>query len=401
MLLAARSLLETSGTSLTSSSDAFTVARNVLVAHDVTELVLAALCVELGSVYKLTEQTSFHDLVGYIVKKFHDQDDEDAQSTSRGALLALNHARVRFKHHGDLLDAPTTYPLVEQALEVVEMLCVRAVGWSLRFLDAVAAVEHPVVADHLRNGETQIENGEYKESLISVARAVSTALWDYDIQGITVGKAESEGALLLSGRGIDPASFLAMQRFLPGLSSPSDESAEFNTREYGHEANWTYENARFCWDTALTVVLRLQHARLVPQARDFYDEFEDVITISVGTATAHRFKGYWFGDGRIPGESVECHLGQVFSGRASGFYELKADKNAEITMPLLEANWIRLEDHNLREHPALVFGIDELWFSREDVTLTYRDSELAKFRKKYLAELSNSVVGDSSDAPNL
>jgi hypothetical protein len=68
ILMAARSLLENSGPELTSASDAFTVARKVLVAHDVAELVLAALCIEVGSGFKITESTSFYDLVGFVVK---------------------------------------------------------------------------------------------------------------------------------------------------------------------------------------------------------------------------------------------------------------------------------------------------------------------------------------------
>ena len=401
MLLAARSLLETSGTLLTSGSDALTVARNVLVAQDTIELVLAALCVEIGGKFKLTEQISFYDLVGYIVEKYSDHDDADSQNAMRGALRNLNYARVRFKHYGDILDASTTYPLVEQALEVIDLLCIRAIGWSLRSLDAVAAVEHPAIAENLRKADKWIESGDYKESLINIARAISWAFWDYDIQGITVGKAESEGALLLSGRGVDPAGFLAMQRFLPCFSTPYDENAEFNIREYGHEANWTYENARFCWETALTIVLRLQHARSVPQARDFYDEFEDVITISVDSTTAQRFMGYMSGENQMPSALVECNFGQVFSGRASGFYEIKADAILEFSMPLSEANWIRLENHNLQEGPSFIFGTDELWFSGKDVTVTYRESELARLRKKHLAEQNSPVDEGSPDVPKL
>jgi len=397
MLLAARSLLEISGSPLTSASDAFTVARNVLVAHDATELVLAALCVELGSGYKITEQAPFHELVGYVVKKFHDNDDDSTQNARRGALIALNYARVRFKHHGDLLDPSTTYPLVEEALEVLDLLCQRAVGFPLRSLDAVIAVEHPDIAADLRTADDLILVGEYRDSLVSIARALSRTFWDYDIQGVTAGQAESEDALLLSGRGVDPASFLAMQRFLPKLYSPFHEPPEFNTREYGHEANWTEENARFCWNTALSVVLRLRHARSVPQAQDFYDEFEDVIEVSADSTTAHRFKGYPSADWPLTGEAIECKVNSMFFGKASGFYELKGDPDLNFSMPLLEANWICLTDHNLRDNTGFMgIGItDELWFSKQDVTVTYRENDLAKARKQYVAELSKPTGDDS------
>jgi hypothetical protein len=395
MLMAARSLLENSGPELTSASDAFTVARKVLVVHDTIELVLAALCIEAGSGYKISENTSFHDLVGYVVKKYKEQDDDEAQNRNRAPLLNLNHARVRFKHHGDLLDAPTTYPLVEQAIEVIDLLCQRAVQLPLRAIDAIAAIVHEGIAEHLREAEEFILIGECQQALVSIARAMCTAFWDYDVKGVTVGEAEPDAALLLSGRGIDPASFLSMQRFLPKLYSPYDEDPKFDTRQYGHEANWTAENTRFCWNTALTVVLRLQHARFVPQALDFYDEFEDVITISADSTVCHRFKGYWFGDGRMPSEVIESLVGEVFSGKASGFYELRAE--SEIDMPLSEANWIRVENHNLQiGEGVFTFGTDEIWFNGEDVAVTYRENPLSIARKKYYAELEK---GGDDDAP--
>jgi hypothetical protein len=392
MLMAARSILENSGPELTSASDAFTVARKVLTVHDVAELVLAALCIEVGSGFKITESTSFFDLVGFVVKKFGQQDDNDQLNQRRGSLLALNHARVRFKHHGDLLDPSTTYPLVDQALEVTDLLCQRGVGLPLRSIDALASVSHEAIVEWLRMAEGQIAAGEYKGALVSIARAVSSAFWDFDVQGVTVGKPDSEGALLLSGRGIDPASFLEMQRFLPTLYSPFHETPEFDTRQYGHEANWTEQNVQFCWSTALTIALRLQHAPIVPQARKFYDEFEDLITVTASGSVCYHFKGSRFSDVALAGEAIECEAGQTFSGKAAGFYECRAPRDTEISESLSEATWIRLAPHSLSESlgAGILFNTDELWFDSTKVQVTYQESALVKTRKKYLSDSSKA-----------
>lgn len=401
MLMAARSLLENSGPELTSASDAFTVARKVLVVHDVAELVLAALCIEVGSGFKITESTSFYDLVGFVVKKIGKQDDNDLLNQRRGALLALNHARVRFKHHGDLLDPSTTYPLVDQALEVTDLLCHRAVGLPLRSIDALASVSHEAIVEWLRIAEGQIAVGEYKDALVSIARAISSAFWDFDVQGVTVGKPDSEGALLLSGRGIDPASFLEMQRFLPTVYSPFHETPEFDTRQYGHEANWTERNVQFCWNAALTIALRLQHAPVVPQAREFYDEFEDLITVIVSGSLCYRFKGSRFSDVDLLGEPIECQAGQTFSGKAAGFYERRAPRDIEISEPLSEAKWIRLDPHSLNESlgAGTLFSTDELWFESSKVQVTYQESALARTRKRYLSDSSEQAKRDQHEDP--
>ncbi len=397
--MAARLLLESTGAELTSASDAFTVARKVLVVQDTVELVLAALCIEVGSPRKVAEGVPFNELVAYVVKQYREQDDDEVQNRHRSPLLALNHARVRFKHHGDLLDPATTYPLVGEAIDVLDLLCERAVQMPLRQIDAVAAVVHEGIAEHLRIAETLAEGEYYRESLISIARAVKTAFWDYDVRGINTGESDSEAALLLSGRGIDPASFIAMQRFLPTLYSPDDEEPKFITREYGHAANWTAINARFCWNTALTIVLRLQYAVSAPQALDFYDEYEDVLTVTARETTCRRYHGFLV-SAEFPTEVLKAERGDIFTGRAKGFYEVQPGwVQPEFPIEFEHASWIRLSNHNLRTHGD-VFSSDELWFNREDVEIAYQDSRMAVARKKHLVELLEGTEssGDVTEA---
>jgi len=393
MLMAARSLLENSGSELTSASDAFTVARKVLISHDVAELVLAALCIENGNGHKLTERTSFSMLAKLVVESYAGQDDQAILIQRQGALDALNHARVRFKHHGDLLDAATTYPVVEQAFEIVDLLCQRAVGLPLRSIDALASVTHEAIVENFRVAENQIVSGQYRDALASLARVVSIAFWDFDVRGVRAGEPTSEAALVLSGRGIDPASFLEMQRLLPELYSRFDDEPKFDTRLYGHEANWTMENVQFCWDTALTLVLRLQHARPVPQAKEFYDEFEDLITVSADTSVCFRVEGSRFSDEDLIPTPFGCHRGESFTGKASGFYERRAPKELEFALPLSEANWIRLENHSLRQDvgASMLFSVDELWFDATTITITYQENAWARTLRQYRNEQSGTV----------
>ncbi len=383
MLMAARSLLESSGPELTGAADALTVAKKVLNVQDTVELVLAALCIEAGSSNKLDHNLTFHDLVGFIVKNYGADDDDEARNQKRECLNSLNHARVRFKHHGDLLDATTTYPLVAQAIQVTSDLCFRAVGISLQEVDAIAAIAHVEIAQYLRDADEAMTRHEYRAALESTARAVTAAFWEYNVPPTQPGAPDAELALLLSGRGVDPASFLAMRRFLPTLYSPTDEEPKFDTRKYGHEVNWTPENTRFCWNTALTLALRLQHALPIPDAIDFYSVYEDVVTVKATKTVCERFTMFGILDSQ-PAEMFSVRDGEVFTGHAVGFWTKRGLGEEQFSIPYVDASWIKLTLHNLAEG-GLPY-LDELWFKASDVEVSYREHPNTVLMKKYLSE---------------
>jgi hypothetical protein len=277
MLLAAKSLLATVATPLTPNSDAFTIARSVLTVQDAVELALAAICVEDGEDHKIAEKIPFTDLVQRILSRHGDATTKDAD---RNNLFALNYARIRFKHHGDLLDPGTAYGFLEQALIAINRIVRNAIGVSIQDIDGASAVQDDNIAGWYRQSYREIDDSDFRASLCSTAEGLAATFWKDVNTSIDTGKPNSEDALILSGRGIDPATFLAMQRLLPEANPLSNEEPKFKLREYGHELNWTEQNARFCIESAIGITMRLQHAPTIPEARRFYDEFEDVLTVT-------------------------------------------------------------------------------------------------------------------------
>jgi hypothetical protein len=128
--------------------------------------------------------------------------------------------------------------------------------------------------------------------------------------------------------------------------------------------------------------MRLQHAPVVPQAVYFYDEFEDVVSVAESTIAYHH-KGFALGSNPVPDRQFECKAGELFWGRAKGFYD-HGDNDLNFEMPMEDANWIRLENHNLDKGAvSSIYGIDQLWFKAKDVSVTYRESELAGYIKQH------------------
>lgn len=372
-LIAARHLIDSSGQELSTVSDPLAVAQKILIAHDATELVLLALLSQLG--VKANDQ-SFMAHVRPVVSKAYENEPALIGSTSL-LFESLNRLRVDFKHYGILPDSRSNYHLYSEALWVIDDLCDRLLGRPLLSIDHTAAIQLDQISSHFVNARALIDEGEYRSALEAIALGLSNAFWNLEPSAM-VGEPSSETALLLSGRGIDPASFLTMQKLLPMAQWPVAEPA-WNLRKTGHEGNWTRENAEFCLRTAISTVVRLQSTPFLPRPIEFYSQFEDVVEIVTDHPLVHLAHGHYLGGSKQIEVFDRLSKADRIIGQAAGQFDIDDDSTHEPGIDLEYAIYIavRYPRHPSLEPPAPDdhFAYQVLWFRREDVNISYQTSE--------------------------
>jgi hypothetical protein len=368
-LIAARHLIDSSGQELTSVSNPLAVSQKLLLAHDSAELVLCALKSQLN----LKSDQTFMGMAKVVCDTAFPEPDGLAGSAT-DLLDQMNRLRVAFKHHGNFPDASSSFHLFSDVVRLLNAICSSLINTPLVEIDHATAIQLQLVKERFDNARSSIENGLYKKALESISLGLSAAFSNLNVPSrITPGYVLSEDALLLSGRGIDPANFLTMQGLLP--YTPDGEEVVWWLRKNGHEGNWTKENAEFCLETAISAVVRLQTAQLIPVAQDFYDRYEDVVEIIVDHPTIYDLETIVGSDGAA--ELIgSVGKGERFIGKATGYLDRPIEYGEAAETSLERARYVALQFPRNRLLPEEVdfrtYLFGGLWFKKEEVEVSYQ-----------------------------
>jgi len=389
-LIAAKNLIESSGPALTRSSPPILLAQKLLAAHDAAELVLSALATAsgaapLGSDGQLIKDPTFMQLATAVTV-----------ATARVAALEpgpmqktlqdVTEVRKLFKHRGLIVGVSENAHLFDETVTLLEQVTITLAGTSLLQITKVSAVNDPAVRDCFESAQRSIVATDFKESLERTADALVIALsWTT----ITVGKPSPEDALLLAGRGVDPSSFLSMQRILPLLHATYEEP-EWDLRKFGHPFNWTLESAEFCFRTAVDLVIKLQNAPSLPEAVDFYDFYEDMLTVTVEEPEVFQASTHWFCHDIAAEKRVAAfRRGDVIAGKATGRFDRSSLDPTSIS-DFQFAEWIAVDSPRTERVPMAHSGGQRivLWFKSNEVSLDYRiNDERARMRDRLFRKL--------------
>ena len=375
-LIAARGIIEDSGPEPTSVSEPLAVAKKILAAHDASELALLGLCAQLGLRPreidgKTKAEPSFMAVVRTVVDAAFTTD-VSAANSAIALFEQMNRLRVGFKHHGNLPEVLSTHHSFAEIVDTLNEMFNRLLSTPFLEVDQAIAIQDDIARTHFSNSRVFIESGEYKEALEAISRGLHQVFFTGNFRTyMKPGEASTEDALLLSGKGIDPASFLTMQKFLPITHTGTD--VQWELRKNGHSENWTEDAARFCLATAISVTIRLQSAKALPQPQDFYDWFEDVVEVTAETPTVYKTRN-WFGAHGEP-EVHPCKLGDQFVGRATGHLAIASNEES-VEIEFEHAPFIQLSYYS-DDGSGLGLGSlvkESLWFSRPEIELTYRSN---------------------------
>lgn len=269
-LLVAKDLLERIRFVPTAHPDRFTLARDVLAAHDAAELALAGIARHLNRLPPPSQ--SF--LMNYFpeIRKEHPSE----EVSRRDYFAQLNDVRVGIKHKGNFPDPRQWFRCGEKVYEYVSTWCQRYLGISLDDLDESALITDPRVKQYFDAAREAFAREEYRSVLEALALALGTLFkGNQALRNLTVGQPRAEDAIKLSTFGVHTNDFLALQEFLPHLY---DGKVKWEQAKNGHPANWRNDTAEFCLRTFVRIAIRIQDAEWIPGAIEFALVYEHKIT---------------------------------------------------------------------------------------------------------------------------
>jgi len=277
-LLVAKDLLEKISSSPIVNPDRYTIARQVLTAHDAAELALAAIARHLGKL----PQSSKSYLMEYFspIREIHPSE----EVPGRDYFSQLNQVRIGIKHTGIFPDPKQWFRVGETTRSYVSTWCDRYLRISLDDLDESDMISDTHVKNQYDIAKKAFINGEHKGVLENLAIALHL-LFESNraLRNLHVGMPHAEDALKLSAFGVHANEFLALQEFLPRACSGNDDQVKINwdQEKFGHPANWRQDAAEFCLKTFVSVALRIQDAQWIPGALEFDSVYEHKITALV------------------------------------------------------------------------------------------------------------------------
>jgi hypothetical protein len=262
----AKSLLQ-AGELACADRDEYVFARGLLLLHDAAESGLGAVADHLG--LTLTPRTfllNYYELI----------------AASTGASIPyytqmrnLNTIRVDIKHHGVFPDRKSNEHLPSAVRGLLTEVCPQFLNAELASFTLSSLIRDPTVRVQIETAEREYAAGSYEDCLVSLGYAMF-----HIAEGETVPwfahwlKPEAERPRLeftdfsttnysikLIQYGVDPTTYYRFRNLTPRMGIDRQQNGKvvyYWDTDYGHAANWTQKNARFCLDFCIDTALRVQ-----------------------------------------------------------------------------------------------------------------------------------------------
>ena len=319
---------------------------------------------------KIKVEASFMAIVRSVSERVYPSEPEQ-RGNAVDLFDYMNRLRVAFKHHGNLPETGSSYDLFARVTVMLDHITQELVGVQLQAIDHASAIANESARDHFAKARIAISDGLYKEALENVSIGLVEALQEVGVASdVKPGVVSTEEALLLSGRGIDPASFITMQKLIPRVDH--QQNAEWDLRSTGHSRNWSRDNAEFCLKTAITAAVRLQSGPVLPIPDDFYDWFEDVVEITSDQSQTLVVRKS-MGSAPHFAPIASFPIGTKLTGKAKGHFEKTLDIASIDGFGFEYATYVSLERAEI-EGKALfehrLYESSTLWFLADHVTVS-------------------------------
>lgn len=168
-LITARTLFD-KAQELCSADDKYLASAGLVILQDALELVMYACLIELEADKDIAIETlSFDQLLGQLKKM-----GKPVQKT--GTLKALNKQRVIVKHYGQVAEPVTVRTYYEAAKSSADNLLKEVIGKDLQEILLAEAIKDGDIKKHITNSCNAIERKEYFDALVETRKAVYLAI---------------------------------------------------------------------------------------------------------------------------------------------------------------------------------------------------------------------------------
>jgi hypothetical protein len=259
-LLLSKSFLEKIRFQPVAVHDRYTLASNIIAAHDAAEMAVAGICDQVGCL----PQKGASYLMDYF--EFYKKT-RGVDLHAREYFRNLNTARNSLKHQGLFPDAKQWSRVGESVFQHITEWCWDNLTLSFSDLDESALLLDANVKQLYDEAKQSAHQQDYKAALEKLGLALSIVFEkNAALRGFEAGSASSEDAIRVVGFGIHGNDFLALQQFLPRVSRWGKDAGvpQWKQSGYGHPGNWRESSANFCLRVFVDVAVKLQDAPWIP-----------------------------------------------------------------------------------------------------------------------------------------
>jgi len=266
-------------------NDQMIFSKGLLLLHDATENVLGAVADYLGAELKGNK---------YILDYFELIKKADTDKRTLPYMIPirnLNIIRNNIKHQGILPDIKSNAHFPSTVYQLITDICQTYLGLDFSSLSLKNLIRDKKILNFINRAEKEIEDGMIKESLISLAYAMyyiceySTVTMQYGLfskqkEVIYAEPYSSRLNINLLENRVDPYLYHRFKNLTPliGENTKTDELTYYWETNYGHPANWTKRNAKYCLDFCIDTALKFQREK--DEGYTIFDYrfvFEDII----------------------------------------------------------------------------------------------------------------------------
>jgi len=246
-------------------NDQMVFSKGLLLLHDATENALGAIADHLGA--KLKGQT-------YILNYFSlikQADKEHRIVPYMTQIKRLNTIRNNIKHQGLFPDIKSNAHFPSTVYELITNICQTYLGLDFSSISLKNLIRNKKVLNFINIAEKEMADGMIRQSLISLAYAMyyicefsSTLLFPKillkQIKLIYTEPYGSNQTIDLLENRVDPYLYHRFKNLTPliGRNTKTDKLTYWWDKTFGHQANWTVRNAKFCLDFCIDTALKYQ-----------------------------------------------------------------------------------------------------------------------------------------------
>lgn len=284
-IIFAKKLFKDGELSCNIENDQMIFAKGLLLLHDATENALGAITDYLGA--KLKDRTYILDYFSLI----RQADKKHRTVPYMTSIKKLSTIRNNIKHQGILPDIKSNAHFPSTIYQLITDICQTYLGLDFDSVSLKNLIRDKGVVNFIKIAEKEIADGRIKESLISLAFAmyyicesstiseISVILFNEKDLQYTDPYGSNQTINLLENR-VDPYLYHRFKNLTPliGKNVKKGKLTYWWDKTYGHLANWTDRNAKFCLDFCIDTALKFQREKNEGYSIINYQfVFEDII----------------------------------------------------------------------------------------------------------------------------
>jgi len=280
-------------------NDILSFSVGLILFHDACDAALGAVASEVGaSVKENTYLLNYFDLI-------EKTDPQKRKIPYRAQLINLNTFRSNIKHKGIFYDPKTQSHFPATIKEFLKSICNDYFKVDFDTLSLKESIKDEKLRGCVDVIEKEIEKRRYRESLEQMGKAMFEIFEGRFLsfkhlvnafKEVSSGKKIEEfnntaefpvfdhvkDTIELLEKGINPYLYHRFKNLTPKVGKESGLLSLKWEKLYGHRANWTEENVRFCYDFLLDAILKFQGEQykgytLVQYSEVFVDSIESLV----------------------------------------------------------------------------------------------------------------------------